>query len=203
MANLLAGHPAEDHARLAFSKLRFYPVGLKDDLRERGLWDDLAQELYRIALDGWRSGRTPKEMGGMATREIRAFLKAYGYVRHQGDGDGFIKPETAFSRIGTGDKEDEWERLLAGARALPASYDIPESLDDAVLAVLRDHSEGLSQEALSRKLRYRNPALLLSECCARLVMRGVVREIPRQRQGSTGMMPGPLLALQPEALTVS
>lgn len=107
MTNLLAGHPAEAHARLCFSKLGFYSVSLKDDLRRRGLWDDLAQELYRIALDAWREGKTPREMGGFATRELRAFLRSYGYVRHQGDWDGFIKPETAFSTISTGEKEED------------------------------------------------------------------------------------------------
>jgi len=52
----LEGHPAEDLARLCFSKLRFLPVSLKDSLRREGLWEDLSQDLYRTALEGWRQG---------------------------------------------------------------------------------------------------------------------------------------------------
>lgn len=197
-SNLLAGHPAEDHARFCFSKLRFYPVGLKDDLRQRGLWDDLAQELYRIALDAWQAGKTPQEMGGMATRELRAFLRAYGYQRR---GDSFVQPETVLSGIGE-ESEADWENILAGAMVLPASYSAPAGLEEAILTILRKHPDGFSQHQVNHRLQQRASGAVVSDCCARLVMRGLVREVPRRRNGNTGGLPGPLLMLSGEPAVV-
>ncbi len=90
----LEGHPAEDLARLCFSKLRFLSVSLKDSLRREGLWEDLSQDLYRTALEGWRQGLTAREIGGMATRELRAFLSNYSYQRYRQDHrEGHAKQE--------------------------------------------------------------------------------------------------------------
>lgn len=176
-ANQLKGHPAEDLARLCFSKLRFYPVSLKDRLRRDGLWEDLAQELYRIALEGWRQGLTAREMGGMATREIRAFLKAYGFQRRQGkDGDGFVRSEEALS---TWDGAED--RLLARAEPVPTGGSWGDRVEKAILALLQKHPSGLTQCQVNQALRRLGWAAVVSDQCARLVVRGLIKEVPRPK----------------------
>lgn len=177
---LLEGHPAEDLARLCFSKLRFLPVPLKDRLRQEGLWEDLAQELYRVALEGWRQGKTPRDIGGMATREVRAFLAAYGYRRYR---DGFVKRETLLS-VCTKDGDLD---------AKPVCAPTWDGLEKAILALLRKHSEELSQCQVNKALRRLAPAALVTDHCARLVVRGVVKETARPK--GKGRRPSPMLAL--------
>ncbi|GEM_PF-4509262 len=201
MVNALEGHPAEDHARFCFSKLRFLSVTLKDDLRRRGLWEDLAQEIYRISLEGWRDGKTAREMGGIATRELRAFFRAYGYVRNQRDHavpfggrvDGLIKPERTLSTFGTyGDEpEDLWEGVLSLAEPVPTPYEAPRGLEEAILALLREHPEGVSQCQANTALGRHTSAAVVADCCARLVVRGLVREVARPK--GPGRPPSPLL----------
>lgn len=41
--------PASSAARLCFSRLRFLPTWLKEQLRREGIWDDLVQETYCTA----------------------------------------------------------------------------------------------------------------------------------------------------------
>ena len=186
---LLKEHPAEDLARLCFSKLRFFPVTLKDRLRREGLWEDLAQELYRIALEGWRQGMTAQEIGGMATREIRAFLRAYGYQRYR---EGFVKQEILQATISAGE-EELWERVLARAEPVPSAHTGRDGLEERILALLRKHPEGLSQCQANQALHYLAPAAVVSDHCARLVVRGVVRESARPK--GNGRPPSPMLVM--------
>ncbi len=183
----LKGHPAEDLARLCFSKLRFFPVSLKDRLRREGLWEDLAQELYRIALEGWRQGMTAREIGGMATREIRAFLKAYGYYRYR---EGFIKWDTPLAAVcKEGDTQDS---ILARASPLP-QHSEGDGLEKAILNLLRKHPQGLSQCQVNQALGRMARAVAVTDHCNRLVVRGMVREIARPK--GNGRRPSPMLLL--------
>lgn len=198
MRNALKGHPAEDLARFCFSKLRFLPATLKDDLRRRDLWEDLAQELYCIALEGWRQGKTAREMGGVATRELRAFLRAYGYIRHRQDHvEGYIKPERLQSTFGPEEDDPDavWERVLANAEPVPTPYEAPRGLEEAILGLLREHPEGLSQCQVNRAFDGKLSTAVVIDCCQRLVMRGLVTEVPRTRRGPMGVHPSPLLFL--------
>lgn len=183
----LEGHPAEDLARLCFSKLRFYPSTLKNKLRQEGLWEDLTQELYRIALEGWRQGLTAREIGGMATREIRAFLKAYGYHRYR---DGFFKLEILQATI-SGGEEELWEKALARGEPVPSAHTERDGLEERILALLRKHPEGLSQCQVNRLSLA--PVAAVTDHCARLVVRGVIREIARPK--GKGRPPSPMLVL--------
>ena len=173
----LKGHPAEDLARLCFSKLRFLSVSLKDKLRQEGLWEDLAQELYRIALEVWRQGLTAREMGGIATRELRSFMRAYGYRRYRG---GFVKEEILLS-------------LCDGKQALAKVGPTPrrDGLEEEILTLLTKHPEGQSQCQINRALKRLAPAAMVSDLCARLVVRGVVREVARPK--GNGRPPSPML----------
>jgi hypothetical protein len=190
--NQLMGHPAEDLARLCFSKLRFYPVSLKDRLRREGLWEDLAQELYRIALEGWRQGRSPREIGGMATREIRDFLKAYGYYRYrESHREGFIRWDTPLSDVST-NEEQSWDGILAKAKPLPERCEC-EGLEESILRLLRKYPEGLSQRQVNIAHRRLAQAVVVNDYCARLVVRGVLREMVRPK--GNGRPPGPILVL--------
>jgi hypothetical protein len=183
-ARLLEGHPAEDLVRICFSKLRFYPVTLKDQLRQEGLWEDLSQELYRIALEGWRQGMTPQQTASMATGELRAFLNAYGYCRYQHNGDGFAKREMPLP--------DGWERL---PRVEPPCDD-GEAVEKAILDLLKKHPEGLSQTKVNIAFSHVVPAAVISDHCARLVTRGVIKQVARQK--GRGRPPSPMLYLSVE-----
>ena len=192
---MLKGHPAEDLARLCFSKLRFLSPSLKAALRREGLWEDLAQELYRVALEGWIQGRSAREMGGMAGREIRAFLRAYGFGRRQGrDGDLVSRAELPLSTIGDG-QEYLRERILAGAEPVPNGHTRVAGLEEAILALLTEHPQGLTQAQVNRALRqdgYRAlPAATIVAHCDRLVTRGAVREVAMPQ--GRGRPPGALL----------
>lgn len=179
MVHQLEGHPAEDLAKFCFSKLRFYPATLKDRLRREGLWEDLTQELYLIALEGWRQGMTAEQMGSMAGRGLRTFLEAYGYHRYQRDGDGFAKREMPLL--------DGWERLV---KVEPCEDG--DSVERAILNLLRKHPKGLSQTQVNRTLHHVAPAVVISDHCARLVIRGLVKEVARPTK-STGRPPSPML----------
>lgn len=183
----LKGHPAEDLARLCFSKLRFYSPSLKDRLRREGLWEDLAQELYRIALEGWRQGKTPREIGGMATREIRAFLQAYGYCRYR---EGFIKWDAPLSEVCT--EEHGSDRLLARATAVPERSD-GDGLEKAILELLRKHPNGLSQRQVNDALHKMAWAGVVTDLCDRLVVRGMLTRLERPK--GRGRRPSPMLLL--------
>lgn len=186
---LLKEHPAEDLARLCFSKLRFFPVTLKDRLRREGLWEDLAQELYRIALEGWRQGMTAQEIGGMATREIRAFLRAYGYQRYR---EGFVKQEILQATISAGE-EELWETVLAMGEPIPSTDTNWDRLEKEILVLLKKHPAGLSQCQVNQAFKHLVRAAVVSDHCARLVVRGVVREIARPK--GNGRPPSPMLVM--------
>ncbi|MFW6125523.1 MAG: hypothetical protein ACOC58_00295 [Chloroflexota bacterium] len=180
----LDGHPAEDLARVCFSKLRFYRASLKTRLRREGLWEDLAQELYRIALEGWHQGMTAREIGGMATREIRAFLRAYGYQRYRlNHQEGYAKLDVPLSAI--------CESHLCKASSLP-NADTRGDLEREILSLLRKHPEGLSQCLVNRALKRLAPAPTVTFHCERLVVRGAIKAVPRPKKGIGGP-PSPLL----------
>jgi len=50
--------PADRHAALAFHRLRFLSILLKEELAREGLWDDLIQEVYTAALEAWKQWST-------------------------------------------------------------------------------------------------------------------------------------------------
>ena len=134
-------------------------------------------------------------MGGMATRELRAFLRAYGFGRRQGrNGDGFSRAELPLSTIGDG-QEYLRERILAGAEPAPNGHTRVAGLEEAILALLTEHAQGLTQAQVNRALRrngYRAlPAATYVSHCDRLVTRGVVREVAMPK--GNGRPPGALL----------
>ena len=184
---LLKGHPAENIARLCFSKLRFLPAALKAQLRQQGLWEDLAQELYRIALEGWIRGMSPKEVGGIASGEIRAFLRAYGYRRYR---DSFFRSDESLPAV-CAEKGEPW--VMARAEPVPSAHAGRDGLEEAILALLRQHPEGLSKCQVKQAFRSQAPAVLILYHCDRLVVRGVLREIARPK--GNGRPPGPILVL--------
>ena len=53
--------PANDAGKMCFSRLRFLPTRLKEELRQDGLWDDLLQETYATAWEAWQQGLSERE----------------------------------------------------------------------------------------------------------------------------------------------
>lgn len=195
---IMLGHPAEEHVRHAVAVIRFLSVPIKDSLRHQGLWEDLIQELYRIALETWHEGKAPKDVDHRLHRELRTFFRAYGYVRYQKGGvDGLVKCEATFTAVCTRHGEEQDPDHVLGHAQPPPVYDPPAGLEEAIVAYLRKRPAGATYGQIRRGLwpRHRLRVPLLMDCCERMVVRGILSEAPRARCGSTGRLPDPLLIL--------
>jgi len=71
---------------LCFSALRYYPITFRDRLRQDGLWEDLREELRIAAWEAEREELSVHDTCLLASRRIKAFLKANGYHRIRLDG---------------------------------------------------------------------------------------------------------------------
>jgi len=85
--------------RLCFSALRYYPITLRVELRRRGLWEDLEQELHLAAWEAEREGLNEHDTCLLASRRILAFLKACGYHRIHRHGHRNLCKEEPFSSV--------------------------------------------------------------------------------------------------------
>ena len=73
----------ENHvASLGFGYVvnKVIPFGIRDDLKKRGLYEDLIQEVYLIALEGKSLG-SDKEIFRFLSKRLYRFLRNYGYRR--------------------------------------------------------------------------------------------------------------------------
>ena len=76
----------EEHiAKLGFGYVmkRVIPFGIREDLFERGLYEDLVDEIYCIVLEA-RNIEDDKEVFRYISKRIYAFLRNYGYRRIRG-----------------------------------------------------------------------------------------------------------------------
>ncbi len=172
--NTLECTPSPDHPRsydlgaaremlyMCFWKLRFVPIGVRAQLKAEGLWQDLRQELYLLALEAWSQEMTPMEVFRHAQRGIRAFLKSYGYRPYR---YGYVKLEVPLP----------WE-VASPIPSGPASYMSDDELGETILRILRKYPEGLPRYQLMARLRI--CAQELDYHSARLVEQGLVTVVP-------------------------
>ena len=182
--------PAEHERRMCFTKFRFLPTWLKEEIRRDGLWDDLVQETYATAWEAWQQGLSEKETYRLMGRRTYAFLRAYGYrvYRHY-----YYKTEKPLSSIAK--DEAHGEKVLAKAAVSPArTFMGRDNLGEKIMALLRETPDGMSKRDLYSCLCV--SARELDWHCRPLIEQGLVVEVKRENR--TGRYPTPLLvAVQP------
>ena len=177
--------PADQTARMCFSKFRFLPAHIKDQLQREGLWDDLVQETYLTAWEAWQKGLSNRETYRLMGRRIYAFLKSYGYRVY---GHHYYKVEMPLSAVAQDQKLED--KILEGARDSPSPGFVgwKDSVAEAVLALLRGNG-GLSKRQIYTRLQI--SARELDWHCVPLIKQGLIVEV--KRENACGRPPTPLL----------
>lgn len=185
--------PASSAARLCFSRLRFLPTWLKEQLRREGIWDDLMQETYCTAWGAWRKELSEAETSRFMARRVYAFLRNYGYrvYRHR-----YYKLDKPLSDIAQ--DEIHGEKILEMAMVNPAPTLVRwgDHLGEEILALLEKSAGGLSKRALYTRLCI-SPREL-DWYCSPLIKKGLIFEV--RRESTRGRPPTPLLVAAGQTL---
>jgi len=181
---------AEHERRMCFSKFRYLPTWLKEELGRDGLWDDLVQETYATAWEAWQRGLSERETYQLMGRRTYAFLRAYGYRVHRYHYYKMDRPLSSMAR-----DDAHGEKILAKAAANPVhTFMGRENLGEKIMALLRETPGGISKRDLYSCLCV--SARELDWHCRPLIEQGLVVEV--QRENSIGRYPTPLLvAVEP------
>ena len=178
--------PANHHAALCISRVRWLSLHLRYTLRKDGIWEDLMQELRSTAFEAWKSGMDDSETRRFAQRRLYAFLKSYGFRLHLG---GWHRCERTLESVypgmddrGIAPKDDSPMGLISRR---------DDHLDEKILALLRKHSEGLTRWKLST--HFQVPVWEVSSYLAPMIKKGEVIEI--KRESTRGRPPTPLLLI--------
>jgi hypothetical protein len=178
--------PANHHAALCISRVRWLSLHLRYVLKKDGIWEDLMQELYSAAFDAWKSGMDDAETRRFAQRRIYSFLKAYGFRLHCGHYLKHEKPlESVFDGI--------FDRGIAPRDHQPTHFisQRDDHLDEKILALIRKHPEGFTRWQLSASFQV--PVREVSWYLAPMIKKGEVVEI--KRENTRGRPLSPLLFL--------
>ena len=182
--------PADQTARMCFSKFRFLPARIKEQLQREGLWDDLVQETYLTAWEAWQKGLRNRETYRLMGRRVYAFLKSYGYRIY---GYHYYRVEMPLSAIAQ--DQNLVDKILEGAGDSPSPGFVgwKDSVAEAVLALVRGNG-GLSKRQIYTRLQI--SARELDWHCVPLIRQGLIIEV--KRENVRGRPPTPLLvAVQP------
>ena len=88
----------EQYCRLSLFQIRRLPVSCRILLQKMGLYQDMVQEAYVLALEASKKGlAVPKEASNYAQRGLYRFLKNYGFVR---DKQSYVPKVIAKSFLG-------------------------------------------------------------------------------------------------------
>jgi len=182
--------PADQTTRMCFSKFRFLPARIKEQLQREGLWDDLVQETYLTAWEAWQKGLSNRETYRLMGRRIYAFLKSYGYHVY---GHHYYRMESPLSAVAR--DQNLVDKILESARDSPSPGFVgwKDSLGEAILALVRGNG-GLGKRQIYTRLQI--SARELDWHCAPLIKQKLIVEV--KRENSFGRPPTPLLvAVQP------
>ena len=180
------GPDAHNVSRICFTKFRFIPACIKDELRRRDLWDDLIQETYLTAWESYQNGLSISDTRHLIDRRLYAFFRAYGYRKYR---HCYYKPEKVFSSVAK-DGAHEEELLAAAHPASPKPIFSGDNLGEKILAMLREHPEGMAKNKLYSRLGI--SAQELEWQCRALIEQGLVVEV--KRESFRGRPLSPLLA---------
>jgi len=185
--------PASSAARLCFSRLRFLPTWLKEQLRHEGIWGDLVQETYCTAWEAWRKQLSELETNRFMARRVYAFLRNYGYrvYRHR-----YYKLDKLLSDIAQ--DEIHGEKILEMAMVNPAPTLVRrwDHLGEEILALLERSAGGLSKRDVYTRLCI-SPREL-DWYCSPLIKKGLIFEV--RRENTRGRPLTPLLVAAGQAL---
>jgi len=166
--------PANRHAAICLSGLRFLSPNMKALLRRLGIWEDLIQELHLAGWKAWRVGMNDRETRNLAARSIYAFFKAYGFYRYRG---GYVRPDRPFT---SAFKYEVSDRGIPdrGEPIIPLLSKDRDHLDEKMLTLLKEHSEGLTRRQIAMRLQI--PVLEVKCYLAPLIRKGLLWEISRE-----------------------
>jgi hypothetical protein len=179
--------PANHHAALCISRVRWLSQSVRYLLRKEGIWEDLIQELYATAFEAWQSGLDDIETRRFAGRRLYAFLKAYGFCVYR---RGYFKRERPFASVFNYNIADRGI-FPRDARPTPFICRGDDHLDEKVLALLRKHPEGLPRRKVSSSFQI--PVWELNSYLNRLIKRKQV--IAVKRENTRGRPLSPLLLI--------
>ena len=180
--------PADHHAAVCISRVRFIGVTMRNLLRKEGIWEDLLQELYATAFEAWKLGMDEAETRRYAQRSIYAFLKAYGFRAYC---RSYVKPEKPFSSVFNFNIAD---RGLAPRYYCPMRFiqkDGDKHLDEKALDLLRNHPQGLTRSKIATAFQV--PVQEVGQYFAPMIKQGKVVEI--KRENTRGRPLTPLLVI--------
>jgi hypothetical protein len=165
--------PANHHAALCMSRIRWLSLQMRIILKKEGIWEDLMQELYSAAFDAWKSGMDDAETRSFAQKRIYSFLKAYGFRLQCGH---YLKPEKALDSV----YEGIFDRGLAPRDYQPGYFisQRDDHLDEKLPALLRKHPEGLTRWQISA--RFQIPVREVNWYLDSMIKKGEVVEIKRE-----------------------
>ena len=98
----------DDYINIGGYVFKTYFPSMMDIIVDRGLWKDLQQTMYLIALEAVDAGYVLpdniKDVSNLFYRELYAFLLSYGFVKRE---NGFISLEVFFDDIMNINKEGD------------------------------------------------------------------------------------------------
>ena len=71
----------DERSRIAWHQVKRLGVLMKDDLRDRGLWEDLSQTIYMSAWESHQANRSVRDTSNAAQRALHHFLSQFGIKR--------------------------------------------------------------------------------------------------------------------------
>lgn len=143
--------PANEHAKWAFGRIRFLSYLLREDMRKNDLWEDFIQSLYTCAFNAWQQKMGIQETRRYASRQMRAFLKQYGYKAYR---NSYVRMEACFSAVYTGWQQDNLPESRPSRRNLmPRSLASDPLTQERILKILSQKPQGISRRGLIAQLR--------------------------------------------------
>lgn len=181
--------PANHHATLCISRVRWLSPHMKYLMRKERIWEDLIQEMYAAAFFAWKQGMDDTEARRFAARRLYAFLKAYGFRHYRGR---YIKREKPLESVfnfniadrGISPRDDPPMPFISRNDDHNGDH-----LDEKIPALLRKHPEGLPRRKVIS--RFQIPVWELDRYLAPMIKQGKVVEI--KRENTRGRPLSPLL----------
>jgi len=162
--------PANHHAEVCISRIRWLPPALREILQKQGLWEDLMQELYTAAFSAWEQGMDNAETRRYAVRCLYAFLKSYGFRPYR---RGFYRLERPLFSL------YDFNQGIPDKNVTPHQFSFgTDHFEDKILDLLKKHPEGLPRRKVCSCFQI--PIHEASMYLAYLIKKGLVVEIKRE-----------------------
>jgi len=164
------GPDAHNVSRICFTKFRFIPTYVKEELRRSGLWDDLIQETYLTAWESCQNGLSIGDTRHLIDGRLYAFFRAYGYRKYRRR----YRQIDTFSDIAK-DTAHEEELMTRASAGSPMPIFSGDNLEEKILVMLRKHPEGMVKSEIYQRLGI--SARELEWQCRPLMEQGLVVEV--------------------------